>query len=80
MPSVSISAPFLKKVVAVQLAGQPLRVKCTALLLGRTGERLKTFSLTQEDSELSLEGFSAGSYTLQIIWGTEVVAQQILIP
>ncbi len=53
--------------------------KSQAILLGNSGERLKTFQLTKGDNELSFDEFSSGTYTLRIESGNEVTVKQIII-
>ncbi len=78
MSSVSISFPAIRKSVHIHL-GAPGRA-ATAVLLGSSGEALKTFPLAEGANELPLDGFSAGCYALRVERGSEVVVEQIIIP
>ncbi len=49
-------------------------------LLYTSGEKLQTFILTNEENELSLDGFEAGTYTMRIEAKNEVIVKQIIIP
>jgi len=80
MLDVSIFTPRIKKSVSVRYASNSLNQLPKAILLGSSGERLRIFSLTEENNELSLDGFDAGVYTLRIEAGSEVMAKQIIIP
>jgi len=72
--------PIVKKTVSVNLSAPLEKHLPKAILLGSTGEQLKKFSLTEEENELSLDGFAAGNYTLRIEAGNEVTVKQIIIP
>lgn len=80
MLDVSILAPVVKKTVSVKFVASMQKQLPKAILLGASGERLKTFVLTQQTNELPLDGFAAGSYTLRVESGNEVVVKQIIIP
>jgi len=72
--------PVIKKTVSVNFSARLEKQVPHAILLGSSGEQLKKFSLTEEENELSLDGFAAGNYTLRIESGNEVIVEQIIIP
>lgn len=78
MPSVFISPPAIRKTVHIHLGAAGKEGK--AVLLGASGEALKSFPLSEGSNELPLDGFSAGSYALRVERGSEVVVEQIEIP
>lgn len=80
MLSISVSPVNEAKTVRVNCTEQVLPVGPIAVLLGASGERLRLFSLTEINNELSLDDFAAGSYTLRIEAGNEVYATQISLP
>ncbi len=80
MLKVCISPPIVKKTVSVKFCKHPASHIPKAVLIGPSGEKLKAFTLTNDVNMLSLDGFAAGSYTLRIEAGNEVVVKQIYIP
>ncbi len=79
MLRVSVLPPVVRKTVSVKFS-QPVEAKRRAILLGASGEQLQTYPLTEEDNELSLDGYAAGAYTLRVEAGSEVLVEQIIIP
>lgn len=80
MMTISIKPPLIKKTIWVSCIVPTHFGNAKAVLLGTSGEKLKTFQLTKKDNELSLDGFEAGAYTLRIEAGNEVIVNQIIIP
>jgi hypothetical protein len=80
MLSISVSLISEEKTVCVSCTKQVLQVLPIAVLLGRSGEQLRTFALTEINNELVLDEFAAGNYTLRIEAGNEVCAKQIVLP
>ncbi|MEJ7626600.1 MAG: hypothetical protein WKF35_07055 [Ferruginibacter sp.] len=77
---VSVGGIIANKSVTINSTGSLHHTKPKAFLLGASGEKLKTFYLITGDNELSLDEFSAGTYTLRIEAGNEVIVNQIIIP
>lgn len=73
-------SPVVKKTVSVKFCTTVEKQIPKAILLGASGEQLKNFLLTEEENELSLDGFAAGNYTLRVEAGNEVTSKQIIIP
>lgn len=80
MLQVSIFPPVVKKTISVQFPVAVVKPYIKAVLVGKYGEQLKTFLLSELNNELSLDGFAPGAYTLRIESGSEVMAEQIIIP
>ena len=72
--------PYRKKMVPVNFSGRTEKQMPLAILIGASGEQLKKFFLTEEQNELSLDGFAERFYTLRVEAGNEVMAEQIMIP
>jgi DNA polymerase III delta prime subunit len=80
MMSVSIYPPKIKKTILIRCTLPEGNKIAKAVLLGASGEKLQTFILTNEENELSLDGFEAGTYTMRIEAKNEVIVKQIIIP
>lgn len=80
MEVVAIFSPIVKKTIAVKLLEFQKNKAYKAFLLGSSGEKLKTFLLTEQNNELSLDDFIAGIYTLRIEMGNNITVKQIIIP
>ncbi|RYY56829.1 MAG: hypothetical protein EOO09_04975 [Chitinophagaceae bacterium] len=80
MLNVSILPPVVRKTVTVKLNSSRQSRVSTAFLLGRGGEQLRSYPLLLPVNELTLDGISAGEYTLRIECGNEVITTQIIIP
>lgn len=80
MMEVSIFAPVIKKTMVVTCTVKGNNHAVKALLLGSSGEKLKTFLLTKIENVLPLDGIPQGNYSLRIESGNEVLVKQIIIP
>lgn len=77
--TVSINSKFQENLKVQAFAMASKNKRSEAVLLGRSGEKLKTFSLQKGDNELSFDEFAPGVYTLRIESGIEVLVKQIII-
>lgn len=77
--TVSINGKFQEESKIQRFATSSQRKRYEAVLLGRSGEKLKTFLLQKGDNELSFDEFAPGVYTLRIESGIEVLVKQIII-
>jgi len=76
---VSVGGLIANKSVTINSTASLHLTRPKAFLLGTSGEKLKTFFLVNGDNELALDEFSAGTYTLRIEAGNEVIVNQIII-
>ncbi|MEO5984222.1 MAG: hypothetical protein ABIP80_01885 [Ferruginibacter sp.] len=77
--TVSVGRLIANKSLTINSTASSNLTKPKAFLLGASGEKLKTFYLINGDNELSMKEFSAGTYTLRIEAGNEVIVNQIII-
>ena len=77
--NVSIEEAIQEDSNAFRSATDRNKKKSRAVLLGKSGEKLKTFFLEKGDNELSFDEFAVGTYTLRIESGNEIIVRQIII-
>jgi hypothetical protein len=68
-----------RHIINVKLLAKILKNGSRAILLGKSGEQLRTFPLIQGTNELSISGFEPGQYTIRVESGNEVLVKQIYL-
>ena len=77
MLKVQIYPQPARHIINVKLLAKVLKHGSRAILLGKSGEQLRTFPLIQGTNELSITGFEPGQYTIRVEAGNEVIVKQI---